>query len=54
MAFAVVIGAALGLALANGLTYGLISIFLIALGIAVVVLLVRRADMLIAQNYSIP
>jgi serine/threonine protein kinase len=54
MAIAVIIGAALGLALANGLAYGLISIFLIALGIAVAALLVRRADMLIAQNNPIP
>ena len=54
MAAAITVGAILGFALTNGFAYGLFSVFGIVLGIAVAVLLVRRADSLITQNYPTP
>jgi serine/threonine protein kinase len=54
MAAAIAVGAILGFALTNGFAYGLFSVFGIVLGIAVAVLLVRRADSLITQNYPTP
>lgn len=54
MVLAVVMGAGLGYALSNGFAYGLFSLFAIALGVAVAILLVRRADSQIAQNNPTP
>jgi serine/threonine protein kinase len=54
MVLAVVIGAGLGFALTDGFAYGLFSLFGIALGVAVAMLLVRRADSQIPQNYPTP
>ena len=54
MAAAIAVGAILGFALTNGFAYGLFSVFGIVLGIAVAVLLVRRADSLITKNYPTP
>ena len=54
MTAAIVVGAILGFALTNGFAYGLFSVFGIVLGIAVAVLLVRRADSLVTQNFPTP
>jgi hypothetical protein len=54
MTLAIVLGAGLGFALTNGFSDGLFSLLGIALGIAVAMLLVRRSDNLVRQNYPTP
>ena len=54
MVLAIVLGAGLGFALTNGFAYGLFSLFGLALGVAVAMLLVQRSDSLITQNYPTP